>query len=189
MTNPQKRALIIIDVQKGFDDPRWGKRNNPQAEENIAILLALWRSVQGPIFHIKNDSTEANSPLRPGMEGNKIKDIVAPLPGERVFIKTVNSAFIGTTLQADLNTLGIKDLVIAGLTTDHCVSTTIRMGANLGFNCSVVEDATATFDRKGYNGKKYSAEEIHEMGLVSLQDEFAKIIKTSDLIGEINVKK
>lgn len=187
--NPQKSALIIIDVQKGFDDPRWGKRNNPQAEENIAALLALWRNIKGPIFHIKNDSVEIDSPLMPGKDGNQIKDIVTPLSGERVFVKIVNSAFIGTLLQSELETAGIKDLVIVGLTTDHCVSTTTRMGANLGFRCFVVEDATATFDRAGYSGKKYSAQEMHEIGLVSLQGEFARIVKTSDLIGKVYVKK
>lgn len=178
----QDTALLIIDVQKGFDDPKWGKRNNLSAEENIAKLLHAWRRRKRPIFHIKNDSTEANSPLRPNLPGNAIKENVKPIKDEPLLIKKVNSAFIGTDLEKRLRKLGIKELVIVGLTTDHCVSTTARMAGNLGFTTYVVSDATATFERKGLNGKYYSAEEMHETALVSLQNEFATIVDTESLL-------
>ncbi|WP_198038498.1 isochorismatase family protein [Photobacterium angustum] len=51
MKNP---ALIIIDVQKGFDDPYWGRRNNPEAESNITLLLSKWREKELPIVHIQH---------------------------------------------------------------------------------------------------------------------------------------
>ena len=175
-------ALLIIDVQKGFDDPKWGKRNNLGAEENIAKLLAVWRKRKWPIFHVKNDSTEPESPLRPNLPGNAIKDIVQPEGNEPLITKTVNSAFIGTNLESKLRKAGIKSMVIVGLTTDHCISTTARMAGNLGFATFVVLDATATFDRKGFNGKYYTADAIHEMALVSLQNEFAKIVTTESLL-------
>lgn len=176
---PENPALIIIDVQQGFDDPKWGKRNNPWAEQNIYRLLKLWRKTKLPVFHIKNDSTEPASPLRPELAGNLIKDIVKPLPDESVLIKTVNGAFIGTDLEKRLTLQKIKNVVIVGLTTDHCVSTTVRMADNLGFRVWVVSDATATFGKTGYNGKKYSAEHIHQLALVQLQDEFAEIVDTN----------
>lgn len=175
-------ALIIIDVQKGFDEPHWGKRNNPNAEKNISKLLEFWRTRRRPIFHVKNDSVEPNSPLGPGKLGNAIKDIVSPQKGEPILIKTVNSAFIGTDLEKRLRKEKIKTVVIVGLTTDHCVSTTVRMAANLGFKTYIISDATATFDRKRKGGRYYSAEEMHESALVSLQGEFAEIVKTSSLI-------
>ena len=178
-------ALILIDVQKGFDEPRWGKRNNKQAEKNMERLLNAWRKTKRPIFHVKNDSTESDSPLRPERPGNQIKDIVAPLKGEPVIIKTVNSALIGTTLQKDLQNKKINTVVIVGITTDHCVSTTARMAGNLGFKVYVVSDATTTFDRHGFNGKYYSAKEIHEMALVSLQNEFATITTTQSLLNAL----
>jgi nicotinamidase-related amidase len=73
-----KTALIIIDVQDGLDDPRYGKRSNPDAESNMARLLAAWREKKRPIFHIQHMSTHPNSPLRPELPGNAIKRIVAP---------------------------------------------------------------------------------------------------------------
>lgn len=86
-------ALLVIDVQKGIDDPGRGPRNNPQAERNIAKLLSIWRVKHRPIFHIKHNSTEPGSTYRPGQPGNDFKDEVVPLPGEPVVEKTTNSAF------------------------------------------------------------------------------------------------
>ncbi|MGB5247124.1 MAG: cysteine hydrolase family protein, partial [Woeseia sp.] len=140
-------ALLLIDVQKAFHDPSWGVRNNPDAVKNMARLLSAWRDAQRPIIHVKHNSTSPNSTLRPGLPGNDFMDEVAPRDGEAQFEKSVNSAFIGTTLETYLRSHAIESLVIVGLTTDHCVSTTTRMAGNLGFAVTLVADATATFDR------------------------------------------
>lgn len=182
---PKNAALLIIDVQKGFDDPKWGKRNNLSAEKNMAKILNAWRKTKRPVFHVKNDSTEPNSPLRPNLIGNHIKDIVKPNKNEPLITKNVNSAFIGTQLEKNLRKKGIETLIIVGLTTDHCVSTTARMAGNLGFNVYVISDATATFDRKGFDGKYYSPEKMHTIALVSLQNEFATVIDTKSLLSPL----
>lgn len=178
-----KTALLVIDVQKGLDDPSLGRRNNPDAEANMARLIAAWREGQRPLIHIKHNSTEPNSPLRPGLPGNAFKDEARPLPGEKQFSKTVNSAFIGTGLTEYLHEQGIDSLVVVGLTTDHCVSTSVRMAANLGFAVTLVADATATHERIGYDGVHYSAEEIHKINLVSLAGEFCTVCSTEDVLG------
>lgn len=178
-------GLIIIDVQEGFDDPMWGKRNNPQAENNIATLLQLWRETRWPVFHVQHLSHDLKWPFHPSKPGSRIKKIVAPLPNESLIQKNVNSAFIGTNLETSLRQQGIKAVVVTGLTTDHCVSTTARMAGNLGFQTYVVSDATATFGRLGPDEKKYSAEIIHEISLVSLHEEFATITTTEKLIQQI----
>ena len=179
-----KTALIIIDVQDGLDDPRLGKRNNPNAESNIARLLAAWRTKGRPIFHVKHMSTNPNSPLRPDLPGNAIKRIVAPQGEEPVIQKTVNNAFVGTDLENRLREADIQSVVIVGLTTDHCVSTTARMAGDLGFTTYVVGDATAAHDRRGFDGAYYSAEIVHSVSLVTLQDEFATILTTDQLLDE-----
>lgn len=185
MALPQNAALIIIDVQRGFDDPMWGRRNNPQAEANIARLLAAWRRTQRPVFHIQHLSRQATSPLRPGQIGNEIKDVVRPLEGEPVITKEVNSAFIGTDLEQRLRQQNITALLVTGLTTNHCVETTTRMAGNLGFDTYLVSDATATFDRVGPDGKLYRAEDIQAMTLANMHQEFATIVDTQTLLDQL----
>jgi nicotinamidase-related amidase len=176
-------ALVLVDIQKGFGDiDYWGgQRNNPDAEGRCGELLGLWREHGLPVYHIQHCSTLASSPLHASNAGNAFQDIVAPRAGEVVFRKQVNSAFIGTDLQAWLDRAGIRKLVVAGLTTDHCISTTVRMAGNLGFETFVVADATATFNKTGVDGQHYSAELIHDTALASLSQEFAQVV-TSDWI-------
>jgi len=178
-------ALLVIDVQQGFDHPSWGRRNNPALEARIAELLAAWRAANRPILHARHMSTLPFSPLRPGQIGNEFKSEAAPQPGEPVIEKRVNSCFIGTTLDADLRRAGIGGLVLAGLTTNHCVSTTARMAGNLGFAVWVVSDATAAFERKGPDGSRYPATLVHAMALSDLHGEFADVVDTRTLLAEV----
>ena len=179
-------VLLVIDVQKGFDSPYWGTRNNPQAEANISTLLQIWRDSHRPVIHVRHMSTEPDSPLRPGQPGNDFKLEAQPARGERVEEKNVNSAFIGTGLEEFLRQNGFDTIVICGLTTDHCISTTTRMAGNLGFKTYVVADATATFDRTGFDGKYFSADEIHNSALASLHNEFATVVLTEECVKALN---
>lgn len=178
-------TLLLVDLQEGFHDPRWGHRNNLGLEERAAALLRAWRSSGRPVVHVRHMSTDPRSPLRPDSAGNAFLLPTAPAPGERVIEKRVNSAFIGTSLEADLRRSGASALVIAGLTTNHCVSTTARMAGNLGFPTWVVSDATATFDSTGPNGIHYRAEHIHAMALSDLHGEFATVIDTASAIASL----
>lgn len=168
-------ALLVVDVQRGLDSPRYGARNNPGAERRIAELLAAWRSASLPVVHVQHLSREADSPLRADQPGCAFKPEAEPREGEPVFRKHVNSAFIGTTLEHHLRERGINALVIVGLTTDHCVSTTARMAANLGFDVTVVDDATATFERTAVSGRHFTAEDMHATALASLDGEFGRV--------------
>jgi nicotinamidase-related amidase len=183
MIKGDRPALILVDIQKGFENIAYwgGQRNNPDAELRASDLLKTWRDNGLPVFHIQHCSVIPTSPLHDTNAGNHFNDMVTPLPGEPVIKKNVNSAFIGTDLQARLDKAGITTLVIAGLTTDHCISTTTRMAGNLGYKTFLVADATATFNKKGIDGQNYPAELIHETALASLDNEFATVV-TTDII-------
>ena len=184
MIKKDNPALILIDIQKGFDDINYwgGERNNLEAEENASKLLKLWRKNSFPIYHIKHCSTNPKSRLVEGQEGNDFKELVMPNIDEVVIKKNVNSAFIGTDLKQRLDNDNIKQIVIAGLTTDHCVSTTTRMAGNYGYETFVVYDATATFNKIGVNREVFSAQLIHDTALASLNSEFAKVVTTKQII-------
>ena len=173
-------ALILVDIQKAFDNIEYwgGQRNNPAAELRASELLKLWRAHNLPIFHIQHCSSNPTSLLHETKAGNAFNDIVTPVEGESIIKKKVNSAFIGTELQTQLDSAKITTLVIVGLTTDHCISTTTRMAGNLGYETYLVADATAAFNKKGVDGKNYPAELIHETALASLHKEFATIVTT-----------
>lgn len=169
--------MLLIDFQTAFDDPRHGPRNTPDAETNARLLLEAWRRAGRTVIHIQHSSTEPDSPLRPGHPGHAFKAGFEPAAEELRLTKTVNSAFIGTELGAELNRLGHHRLLIAGLTTDHCVSTTTRMAANLGFQVTLVADACATFDRPDPSAPHTTidAETAHQVNLASLEGEFCRL--------------
>jgi nicotinamidase-related amidase len=180
-TNP---ALILIDIQQGFDNIAYwgGERNNPDAEINARKLLDYWRANQLPLFHILHCSINPDSLLNENNPGNAHKEIVKPLPGEPVITKSVNSSFIGTDLQQRLDEAGIDTVVIVGLTTEHCVSTTARMAGNFGYHTFVVADATAAFSKTGIKGEHYDAETIHLTALAQINNEFATVLNTNEVL-------
>ena len=175
-------ALLVIDVQRAFDDPGWGERTTPEAEANVGRLLAGWRTAGRPVIHVRHRSADDEGLFASDGPGFVVKPEARELASEPVVVKTVNSAFIGTDLEARLRGAGIPAVVICGLITDHCVSTTARMAGNLGFETTVVSDATATFERTGPDGRHWSAQDMHDAALASLHDEFAVIRTTAEAL-------
>ena len=178
-------TLIVIDVQRAFDDGSWAPRNNPDAEQHIAEALAAWRSHGAPVIHVRHESAEPEGSFIRGTPAFEFKPEAEPLEGEPVITKDVNSAFIGTDLEARLREAGVETVALVGLTTDHCVSTTARMAANLGFETWVLGDATATHERHAPDGELIPAELMHRTALASLNDEFAEVLPTRDALARL----
>jgi len=182
MPASRSAALLVIDVQKAIDHPSWGERNNPQAEANIAALLAAWRDSGRPIYHVRHDSTEMQSHYRPGQPGHEFKAEAMPHAGEAVIAKRTNSAFIGTDLESLLRAAHVEALIVAGVITNNSVEATVRMAGNLGFETFVVEDACFTFGRKDWSGAWRTADEVHAMSLANLSGEYATVVCTAEVL-------
>ena len=187
MTELARTALIVIDLQRGFEDlAHWsptGRRDNPGCEANVAALIAEWRGTGRPVVFVRHDSTEDGSPLRTGAPGNAFKPEVSGEPDLTV-AKATNSAFYGTPdLHAWLGEHDLDGIAVCGIQTNHCVETTARMGGNLGYDVLMVLDACHTFDRLGPDGKLVTAEELTRATAASLHGEFATVVRTRDLIG------
>ncbi|MEK4563856.1 cysteine hydrolase family protein [Alkalihalobacillus sp. FSL R5-0424] len=183
------RALLVIDVQKAFEDKGWGERNHPEAEENIAQILECFRRKRDTVIYIQHVSTNSNSRFYIEKEGVEFKEVATPLAHEAVIQKKVNSAFIGTKLEDRLKEMNIEQVVIVGLTTPHCVSTTTRMSGNLGFDTTLIADATAAFELTDHKGITYNADLVHNLTLATLHEKFARVISTKDWLHEQGGKK
>ena len=184
--NRSSAALVVVDVQRAFDETDYwsptGRRDNPGCEANVARLIAAWRAAGAPIVFVRHDSTEPESPLRPGHPGNAFKDVVTGEP-DLLVVKGVNSAFYGQPdLHGWLRGRGLGAFALCGIQTNHCVETTARMGGNLGYDVSFVLDACHTFDRAGPDGVVMAAEDLARATATSLHGEFATVVRTDDLM-------
>lgn len=192
-------ALLLIDIQVGLNTSHghFGtERSTPSFEENIRLLLSTARRYNDhssttlpiTIIHICHRSSNPESPLYPDSSihpgGGEFQACAQPSESsayETIFSKTTNSAFVNTPLEAHIRSKGIKQLIIAGIATDHCVSTSTRMAKDLAVvdlgGIFIISDATATFNKGGFD-----AETVHRVNLASLDGEFANVLTTNEVL-------
>jgi nicotinamidase-related amidase len=177
-----RAVLLPVDMQRAFDAPPWPRRWNGQVDDNGLSLLSKWREAGRPIIHIRHDSIVEGSSLAPGSDGNRFRPGFEPLAGEQLVTKSVNSAFIGTDLDLRLKRLGARHVVAFGISTDMCVSTTVRTGANMGWDMILAPDACDCFDLPDGDGGVIPAETVHAAHVATLGFEFCKVLSTEDLL-------
>jgi len=177
-----RTALLVVDVQQGFDDPSWGPRNNPDCEANVGALMGAWRAAGRPIVVVRHDSVHPASPLHPGRPGNALRPVVSGRP-DLLVAKHVNSAFYGTPdLHAWLQEHRVTGVAVCGVQTNMCCETTARMAGNLGYDTLFVLDATHTFDLPAHGGGVITADELARVTATNLHGEFADVVATRDLL-------
>ena len=182
--NHSALALLVIDVQMAFvhRDQQGADRSTPTAETNIQKMLDAFRRSDASVIHIHHHSEEPDSAFRPELPGSEVQPFAKPLDGESVYVKHVNSGFIGTTLEADLHRDGIRTLVMCGATANHCVETTTRMAGNLGFDTFYIADGVWAYSSTGPDGQRHSAEEVLSATLNSIHGEFATVVSTEEVL-------
>ncbi|MGH3371123.1 MAG: isochorismatase family protein [Nocardioidaceae bacterium] len=183
LSDLSRHALVVVDVQQGFDEPTWGTRNNPACDDNIAALVAHWHAGRRPVVHVRHDSTDPGSPLHPDAPGNRLKSYLAT-PPDLLVTKSVNSSFHGSPdLHAWLLERDLAGIVVCGITTNHCCETTARVGGNLAHDVLFAIDATHTFDRVGPDGQVLTADELTRATATNLHGEFATVVTTEAVLG------
>ena len=178
-------ALLIVDMQNGIDRPTLGRRNNPDAERNIALLLDAWRRAGRPIVHVRHISRSPDSIFWPGQSGVEFQPRFTPLSGEHVVEKNVPDAFAQTGLERWLHTRGIGQLVIVGVITNNSVEATARSAGNLGFEAIVVSDAAFTFDLRDLNGRLWPAADVHALSLANIAMDYAAVRTTGEIVNAL----
>jgi nicotinamidase-related amidase len=178
-------ALIVVDVQEGFDDPWWGRRNNPAADATIAALVDGFVDAGQPVVYVRHDADDPRSPLHPDRPGHRLKSYLQAAP-QLVVSKRVNSSFHGSPdLHAWLTARRISRVAIAGITTNHCCETTARVAGNLGYEVWFALDATHTFDRTGPDGSTMTADELARATATNLHGEFATVTSTAAILAQL----
>ena len=187
--DPAHATLAVIDVQRAFDlwEAAGMRRNNPDAVTRIADLFAAFRAAHAPVLHIRHRSNRPGFSFAPDGAGYQVRDKAREVTDEPVVVREVNSAFVGTHLEARLRASGVRSVVICGAITNHCVETSTRMAGNLGFNTWLVRDATWTFDRTDPDGNEHTAEAIHAMTLSDLNGECAHIVSATEIVRALSV--
>ena len=180
-------ALLLIDVQKGVNVlEHWGgptgRRNNPDAEANMATILTEWRSAGRQVALTRHNSRETASPLKFDLPTGQQIDGFEMGDGDICVNKDVNSGFVGTSLEIDLRRAGIDRLVVVGFFTNMCVETTVRMAGNLGFDTYLVPDCCATTNRVGPDGTDHDPESVHQMTVANLHGEFCTALDVDDVL-------
>lgn len=174
--------LVIIDVQKAVDDPRYGRRGQEDAEANMARLIAHWRELGNPVVHVRDNSLDPNSPYAPGKPTHAFKSEVAPLDHEIIVDKQTSNAFIGTDLMNILEETGSSEVVMCGVHLHKCVDATVRMAASVGFMVFLPADCVVATDVTDFEGRQWSAEDVHALTLAVLDGSYAKVLNSTDLI-------
>jgi nicotinamidase-related amidase len=174
-------VLLPIDMQQAFDGAPWPRRWNDAVDDNGRALIGQWRKLGRPIVHVRHDSVVEGSSLAPGTAGNQFRHGFDPQAGEPLVSKSVNSAFIGTDLDLRLRRLGARHVVAFGISTDMCVSTTVRTGANMGWDMLLAADACDCFDLPDGKGGTISAEAIQTAHVATLGFEFCRVVSTAEL--------
>lgn len=183
---PTETALVVVDVQSGFDDPVWGRRNNGECDTNIARLVRAFAGTGRPVVYVRHDSQDPSSPLHPSSAGNALKPYLGEHRPALLVVKSVNSSFHGSPdLDEWLTKAGITGVVIAGITTNHCCETTARVGGNLGYSVLFVLDATHTFDRQSPDGSLMTADELARATATNLNGEFATVVTTEEVLDAV----
>ncbi len=168
-------ALILIDIQNTYRRGLMQLNNVEPAILEAQKLLKLARELKIPVIHIQHDAG-VGSPYDISTDIGAIATEVAPIAGEKVIVKNYPNAFVETTLDAELKTLDVKNIVLAGFMTHMCVNSTAHGAFNLGYASTIVASATATRPLLSTNGKVLSADEVHLGALASTRDLYAVVV-------------
>jgi nicotinamidase-related amidase len=175
-------ALLVIDLQNDyFPGGAMELEGAEAAAAKAAAALAKFREQGRPIIHVRHVSVRPGSTFfLPGTPGAEIHAGVRPKPGEAVIEKNFPNSFRGTDLQKQLEGLGVKDLVVAGMMTHMCVDATVRHAADLGYKITLLADACATRAQK-FAGETVPARQVHAAFLAALNGFYARVVDLHDL--------
>jgi nicotinamidase-related amidase len=180
-------ALLLIDIQNDyFPGGRMALERMDEAAGNARALLEAFRARELPVIHVRHLSVRPGAAFFvPGTPGADINPLVAPAAGEKIIEKNFPNSFRNTSLADELRAGGIDGVVIAGAMSHMCVDATVRAAFDLGFRCTVAQDACATRALE-FNGTTISAQDVHGAFMAALRVPYASVVGTREAIASLN---
>ena len=177
-----KQALIIVDIQNDyFPGGKMELVGMEAASKKARRVLDLFRTKNVPIFHIQHISNRPGATFfLPETDGTEIHESVIPKSGEPIIQKHYPNCFAATSLQAQLNKLGVEEIIFCGAMSHMCIDTTVRAAFDLGFRNLVVSDACATRNLE-FGGITIEASQVHAAFMAALSAPFARVIGINKL--------
>ncbi len=138
-------GLLVIDVQKGLFTDFGPIFHEQQMLSAIKTLIAGARSSGSPVIYIQHCADDGEC-LAPETEGWKIHPEIEPNADDTVILKRFPDSFKNTSLAHELDSRGIRKLVITGLQTEYCIDTTCREAFSRDYSVTLVSDGHSTYD-------------------------------------------
>ncbi|HKJ31408.1 MAG TPA: cysteine hydrolase family protein [Balneolales bacterium] len=181
-----KQALLIVDIQNDyFPGGKMALVGMEDAAKNAQRVLGLFRAGNLPIFHIQHVSNRAGATFfLPETDGVEIHERVTPKHGEYIIQKHFPNSFRDTSLNDQLQTLNVGEVIICGAMTHVCIDTTVRAAFDLGYRCLVVSDACATRNLQ-FGGIAIEAPQVHAAFMAALSSFFARVVETNNLESQL----
>lgn len=173
-------VVIVIDMQREYRDGAVPLADLPATLAATAELITRAKKHNTPVIHVLNQGPVGN--LLFNRDGPYFAELpeVAAQAGDAVVIKHLPNSFAGTNLKELIDRTGRKDLIIVGYTTHVCVSATARAALDLGFQSTIIANATTSRDLFNHKGERISAEVVKQTALAELRDAFSVVVESAD---------
>jgi nicotinamidase-related amidase len=170
-------ALIVIDLQRDyFPDGKFELPGIERAVERAAMLATLFRANGLPVINIRHFELDpAVGFLLEGTPGVEIDPRVAPQGEDMLITKNYPNAFRDTTLAKILHVLGAKELFFCGAMSNMCIDATVRAAFDMGYRCTVIEDACAACDLE-FRGTVIPAAQAHGAFMAALASAYGEVV-------------
>jgi len=181
MSQPPKRALIVIDVQNEYIS---GKLliEYPDVQQSLANIVAAMDAAQAagiPVVVVQHLFPEESPLFARGSPGAELHPLVAARPRDLLVKKHLASAFTGTCLSQWLRERAVDTLSVVGYMTHNCDDSTVRHAAHTGWRVELLHDAAGSVPYRNALGAA-TAEEIHRVFTVVMHTGFAAVVSTAD---------
>jgi nicotinamidase-related amidase len=178
----KQTALVVIDIQNEYFDGKMPIPDGMKALKQSRKLVDFAHKKGMPVIFVRHEGPADGPQFAKGSHFAEFHKDLQPGKGDIVITKATPSSFVGTDLDAQLKKLGIKDLIVTGLMTHMCVSSTARDAVPLGYQVIIPEDATATRSLATWDNSVVDSKDLQRAALAGVADVFAEIKTTQQVL-------